>query len=237
MLRTEAIIVSRLLVLVLWQLSCLFSLTLYSSSILLNVSSDKRERDFSSAHKSGQHKVPHRAISQHWSSHRQATPKSHSRQENSLSALVCVFLKINQLNFHCRTAITGNSMFLENPSYWQVPRKLARTPTIITVRFKNGLWPYGVSQCWFITSPQHRQQILTSPVSPDFRRVRAHLPYRKKVGLTLMNEDLYFTPPNSVLEITEPGKSKRQPSVVKAFRLFSPHTYFLHTFSGKANFY
>lgn len=123
---TEAIIVSHLLVLVLWQLSCLFSLTLYSSSILSNVSSDKRERDFSIIHKSGQHKVPHRAISQHWSSHRQATPNSHGRQENSLSALVCEFLKINQLNFRCRTAITGNSMFLENPSYWQVPRKLAR---------------------------------------------------------------------------------------------------------------
>lgn len=43
---TEAIIVSHLLVLILWQLSCLFSLTLYSSSILLNASSDKRERDF-----------------------------------------------------------------------------------------------------------------------------------------------------------------------------------------------
>lgn len=33
--------------------SCLFSLTLYSFSVLLNVSSDKRERDFSSACKSG----------------------------------------------------------------------------------------------------------------------------------------------------------------------------------------
>lgn len=52
-----------------------------------------------------------------------------------------------------------------------------------------------------------------------------------------MNEDLYLTPPNSVLEITEPGRSKRQPSVVKAFRLFSPHIYFLHTFSGRANLY
>lgn len=106
--------------------SCLFSLTLYSYSILLNVSSDKMERDFSSACKSGHHQFLPRVISHHWSSHRRATPRSHSRHENSPSALVCELLKINQLHFHCRTAVTGNSTFLENPSYWQVPRKLAR---------------------------------------------------------------------------------------------------------------
>lgn len=105
-------------------LSCLFSLTLCSFSILLNGSSLTKGRgSFQEWAPPG----PHRAISQHWSSHRRATPKSHSRQENGLSALVCKLLKINhQLNFHCRTAITGNSTFLENPSYWQVPRKLAR---------------------------------------------------------------------------------------------------------------
>lgn len=103
--------------------NCLFSLTLYSFSILLNVSSDKRERDFSSAcARVGTTRSP----SHHWSSHRRATPRSHSRHENSPSALVCQLLKINQLHFHCRTAVTGNSTFLENPSYWQVPRKLAR---------------------------------------------------------------------------------------------------------------
>lgn len=106
--------------------SCLFSLTLYSFSTLLNVICDKRERDFSSACKSGHHQVPPGVISHHWSSHRRATPKSHSRHENSPSALVCELLKINQLHFHCRTAITGNSTFLENPRYWQAPRKLAR---------------------------------------------------------------------------------------------------------------
>lgn len=35
-----------------------------------------------------------------------------------------------------------------------------------------------------------------------------------------MNQNVHLTPPNSVLEITEPGRPKRQPSVMKAFRLF-----------------
>ena len=86
--------------------SCLFSLTSDSFSILLNVSSDKRESEFSSTCMSGHYQVPPRAMSHHWSSHRQATPKSHSSAENSVlwfvkSALVCELLKINELNFHC----------------------------------------------------------------------------------------------------------------------------------------
>lgn len=39
----------------------------------------------------------------------------------------------------------------------------------------------------------------------------------KQKGLTLMNQDLYLTTPNSVLEITELGGSKRQPSGMRAF--------------------
>lgn len=83
---------------------------------------------------------PHRAISEHWSSYRPATPKSHSRQENSLSFLVCELMKINWLNFHHRTAVTGNNTFLENPIYWQKKRESwLGTPTVIPIWFQSVL--------------------------------------------------------------------------------------------------
>lgn len=137
----------------------------------------------------------------------------------------------------------AEQLLLEIACFWRTQvigkylESWLRTPTIITVWFKDVLWPYRVSQCWFITLPQHGHQILTPPVSPDFSRVCTHSPYRKKAGLTRMNQDLYLTPPNSVLEITELGGSKRQPFGMKAFTFFNPYTCFLHTFGGRANFY
>lgn len=85
--------------------SCFFTLTLYSFSILLNVSSDKRANDFSSAHKSRHHQVPHRDISHRWSSNTRATPKSHSRQKSFCSSL---WLNENQSEFP-----------LQNSNYWK----------------------------------------------------------------------------------------------------------------------
>lgn len=69
------------------------------------------------------------------------------------------------------------------------------------------------------------------------------LPYRKKAGLTLMEQELYPTALNSGLEITEPCGLKGQSSGMKGFLsvclLLNEFlvAVFLRTSSGTANIY
>lgn len=105
-------------------LNCLFSWTPCSFSILSNPSSLTKGRGIF------QERAPPAPAQRHYSA--LVFPQTSNPQEatadekKSLSALVCELLEINHLNFHCRATVARNSTFLESPTYWQVPGKLAR---------------------------------------------------------------------------------------------------------------
>lgn len=90
--------------------SCIFSSTLYSFSILLHVSSDKRQRDYPSAYKS-----PTEPSVSTGPPTDQQPPRATADKRKRVFLLWFELLKINRLNFYHRTAITGNNTFLENP--------------------------------------------------------------------------------------------------------------------------
>lgn len=98
-----------------------------------------------------------------------------------------------------------------------------RTPAIIPFDFK--LFS-GFTQDFHagshIISAQH--QIPTSPVSPDFSRVCACLPERRKVGLIFLNPGLHLTPPSSVWQVPELSQSNSNLLWLRLWSFFNPFT-------------
>lgn len=188
-----------------------FSSTLYSFSVLSHVSSDKRQRDYLSAFKS---------LTEPLVSTASPTDRQPPRATADKKTVFQLWIS------------TTEQLLLEIKHFWG-------TQDIYKQSWKSGLelqlqFLFDFKVCsgftQFVHAGSHTasapHQIPTSPVSPDFSRMCAHLPERRKVGLTFLNQDLHLTPSSSVLQVPEPGQSKQQPSVIKALGVFNPHIFF-----------